>query len=150
MSKPFLCFSCRKAKPDTPRSPTTPTSPTSPGGLLPPHLTTGDSVRDKCIEMLAAALRTDSEAAAEASERCRRHGNGLRPLLLCSCLRRRLQGIRNQLRRHGRGDRGLYPFAGEQNPQETTTQQTERMSNTLDGDTRRCVTKQHGGRGNVL
>lgn len=34
----------------------------SAGGPLPPHLTTGDSVRDKCIEMLAAALRTDSKA----------------------------------------------------------------------------------------
>lgn len=39
----------------------------SPGGPLPPHLTTGDSVRDKCIEMLAAALRTDSEATTAAS-----------------------------------------------------------------------------------
>lgn len=41
----------------------------SPGGLLPPHLATGDSVRDKCIEMLAAALRTDSEATMAASAR---------------------------------------------------------------------------------
>uniref|UniRef100_A0A3Q3WRF1 Transcription elongation factor n=1 Tax=Mola mola TaxID=94237 RepID=A0A3Q3WRF1_MOLML len=54
----------RKAKPDTPKTPTTPTSPTSPsftsaGGPLPPHLATGDSIRDKCIEMLAAALQTD-------------------------------------------------------------------------------------------
>uniref|UniRef100_A0A3Q4M259 Transcription elongation factor A (SII), 3 n=1 Tax=Neolamprologus brichardi TaxID=32507 RepID=A0A3Q4M259_NEOBR len=50
-----------------PKTPTTPTSPmspsfSSPGGPLSPHLTTGDSIRDKCIEMLAAALRTDSEA----------------------------------------------------------------------------------------
>ncbi|TMS11103.1 Transcription elongation factor A protein 3 [Larimichthys crocea] len=55
----------RKGKADTPKSPTTPTSPMSPsfssaGGPLPPHLATGDSVRDKCIEMLAAALRTDT------------------------------------------------------------------------------------------
>ncbi|XP_027143195.1 transcription elongation factor A protein 3 isoform X3 [Larimichthys crocea] len=55
----------RKGKADTPKSPTTPTSPMSPsfssaGGPLPPHLATGDSVRDKCIEMLAAALRTDN------------------------------------------------------------------------------------------
>lgn len=41
----------------------------SPGGPLPPHLNTGDSVRDKCIEMLAAALRTDSEATMVASAR---------------------------------------------------------------------------------
>ncbi|XP_023820101.1 transcription elongation factor A protein 3 isoform X3 [Oryzias latipes] len=56
----------RKGKSDTPRTPTTPTSPmslsfSSAGGLLPPHLATGDSIRDKCIEMLAAALRTDDD-----------------------------------------------------------------------------------------
>nr|XP_046256238.1 transcription elongation factor A protein 3 isoform X5 [Scatophagus argus] len=56
----------RKGKIDTPKSPTTPTSPMSPsfssaGGPLSPHLATGDSVRDKCIEMLAAALRTDND-----------------------------------------------------------------------------------------
>jgi len=57
----------RKSKTDTPKTPTTPTSPMSPsfssaGGPLPPHLATGDSVRDKCIDMLAAALRTAGEA----------------------------------------------------------------------------------------
>ncbi|XP_044064085.1 transcription elongation factor A protein 3 isoform X13 [Siniperca chuatsi] len=56
----------RKGKTDAPKTPTTPTSPMSPsfssaGGPLPPHLATGDSVRDKCIEMLAAALRTDND-----------------------------------------------------------------------------------------
>ncbi|XP_061572477.1 transcription elongation factor A protein 3 isoform X2 [Cololabis saira] len=56
----------RKSKAETPRTPTTPTSPmspsfASPGGPLPPHLSTGDSVRDKCVEMLAAALRTDDD-----------------------------------------------------------------------------------------
>ncbi|XP_068591717.1 transcription elongation factor A protein 3 isoform X5 [Cebidichthys violaceus] len=56
----------RKSKADTPKSPTTPTSPMSPsfssaGGPLPPHLATGDSVRDKCIDLLAAALRTDND-----------------------------------------------------------------------------------------
>ncbi|XP_042346421.1 transcription elongation factor A protein 3 isoform X2 [Plectropomus leopardus] len=56
----------RKGKAETPKTPTTPTSPMSPsfssaGGPLPPHLATGDSVRDKCIEMLAAALRTDND-----------------------------------------------------------------------------------------
>ncbi|KAG7469132.1 hypothetical protein MATL_G00125690 [Megalops atlanticus] len=53
-----------KGKPDTPKTPTSPTSPLSPsfspaGGPLAPHLLTGDSIRDKCIEMLSAALRTD-------------------------------------------------------------------------------------------
>ncbi|XP_032375000.1 transcription elongation factor A protein 3 isoform X3 [Etheostoma spectabile] len=56
----------RKGKIDTPKTPTTPTSPMSPsfsstGGPLSPHLATGDSVRDKCIEMLAAALRTNDD-----------------------------------------------------------------------------------------
>ncbi|CAN9513955.1 unnamed protein product [Ophioblennius macclurei] len=56
----------RKAKTEAPRTPTTPTSPmspgfSSPGGPLSPHLATGDSVRDKCIEMLTAALRTDND-----------------------------------------------------------------------------------------
>ncbi|KAJ8340815.1 hypothetical protein SKAU_G00331060 [Synaphobranchus kaupii] len=50
-----------KGKADTPTSPTSPLSPSfSPmGGPLPPHLLTGDSIRDKCIDMLSAALRTD-------------------------------------------------------------------------------------------
>lgn len=57
----------RKGKTDAPKTPTTPTSPMSPGfssagGPLSPHLATGDSIRDKCIDMIAAALRTDSEA----------------------------------------------------------------------------------------
>lgn len=34
----------------------------SSGGPLSPQYSTGVSIRDKCIEMLAAALRTDSEA----------------------------------------------------------------------------------------
>ncbi|NXD88514.1 TCEA3 protein, partial [Halcyon senegalensis] len=45
-----------KAKPETPRTPTSPSF--SPGPcLLAPCYLTGDSVRDKCIEMLTAALR---------------------------------------------------------------------------------------------
>ncbi|NXP78364.1 TCEA3 protein, partial [Ramphastos sulfuratus] len=49
-----------KAKPETPQTPTSPTF--SPGPcLLAPCYLTGDSVRDKCIEMLAAALRLDGE-----------------------------------------------------------------------------------------
>ncbi|XP_063342654.1 transcription elongation factor A protein 3 isoform X3 [Pelmatolapia mariae] len=56
----------RKSKSEAPKTPTTPTSPmspsfSSPGGPLSPHLATGDSIRDKCIEMLAAALRTDND-----------------------------------------------------------------------------------------
>ncbi|XP_066540076.1 transcription elongation factor A protein 3 isoform X2 [Hoplias malabaricus] len=56
----------RKSKPETPRTPTTPTSPMSPSfssgaGPLSPRLLTGDSIRDKCIEMLSAALRTDDD-----------------------------------------------------------------------------------------
>uniref|UniRef100_A0A668TSP6 Uncharacterized protein n=1 Tax=Oreochromis aureus TaxID=47969 RepID=A0A668TSP6_OREAU len=59
------------SKSEAPKTPTTPSSPmspsfSSPGGPLSPHLATGDSIRDKCIEMLAAALRTDSEAEAFA------------------------------------------------------------------------------------
>ncbi|XP_049440805.1 transcription elongation factor A protein 3 isoform X4 [Epinephelus fuscoguttatus] len=66
LRKPSTDSMERKGKIDTPKTPTTPTSPMSPsfssaGGPLPPHLTTGDSVRDKCIEMLAAALRTDND-----------------------------------------------------------------------------------------
>ncbi|XP_010865773.1 transcription elongation factor A protein 3 isoform X10 [Esox lucius] len=54
----------RRGKPETPKTPTTPTSPMSPsfssgGGPLSPRLATGETIRDKCIEMLAAALRTD-------------------------------------------------------------------------------------------
>ncbi|XP_071325847.1 transcription elongation factor A protein 3 isoform X7 [Trachinotus anak] len=64
--KPSIDSSERKGKIDAPKTPTTPTSPMSPGfssagGPLSPHLATGDSVRDKCIEMLAAALRTDND-----------------------------------------------------------------------------------------
>ncbi|XP_064028949.1 transcription elongation factor A protein 3-like isoform X2 [Pogoniulus pusillus] len=49
-----------KAKPEAPQTPTSPTF--SPGPcLLAPCYLTGDSVRDKCIEMLAAALRVDED-----------------------------------------------------------------------------------------
>ncbi|KAL6109005.1 tcea3 [Pungitius sinensis] len=62
--KPSTDIMERKGKADTPQTPTSPTSPMSPsassaGGPVPPHLATGDPVRDKCIYMLAAALRTD-------------------------------------------------------------------------------------------
>ncbi|XP_048469004.1 transcription elongation factor A protein 3 isoform X2 [Rhincodon typus] len=43
-------------------SPSTPTSPTfSTPTILPPFLSTGESIRDKCIEMLIAALKTDDD-----------------------------------------------------------------------------------------
>ncbi|NXQ39814.1 TCEA3 protein, partial [Catharus fuscescens] len=49
-----------KAKPEVPRTPTSPSCSPSPCFLAPCYLT-GDSVRDKCIEMLAAALRMDDD-----------------------------------------------------------------------------------------
>ncbi|NWW49053.1 TCEA3 protein, partial [Pedionomus torquatus] len=60
---PAVC-PCRanssKAKPETPQPPTTPPFSPSPCFLAPCYLT-GDSVRDKCIEMLTAALRMDDD-----------------------------------------------------------------------------------------
>ncbi|NWY54024.1 TCEA3 protein, partial [Chionis minor] len=47
-----------KAKAETPRTPSSPSFSPSPCLLAPCYLT-GDSVRDKCIEMLTAALRMD-------------------------------------------------------------------------------------------
>ncbi|NXB50800.1 TCEA3 protein, partial [Leucopsar rothschildi] len=49
-----------KAKPEVPRTPTGPSFSPSPCLLAPCYLT-GDSVRDKCIEMLTAALRMDDD-----------------------------------------------------------------------------------------
>ncbi|CAL8247877.1 unnamed protein product [Lota lota] len=81
-------LSDRRAKADFPQTPPSPTSSLSPGfslgggplspgfspgggplspgfspggGTLSPRLATGDTVRDKCIEMLCAALRTDND-----------------------------------------------------------------------------------------
>ncbi|KAM9309006.1 transcription elongation factor A protein 3 isoform 2-T2 [Pholidichthys leucotaenia] len=64
--KPSTDNTDRKGKTDAPKTPTTPTSPmslsfSSAAGPLSPHLATGDSIRNKCIEMLAAALRTDND-----------------------------------------------------------------------------------------
>uniref|UniRef100_A0A8D2QBK7 Transcription elongation factor n=1 Tax=Zonotrichia albicollis TaxID=44394 RepID=A0A8D2QBK7_ZONAL len=60
---PSMC-PCRanssKAKPEVPRTPSSPSFSASPCFLAPCYLT-GDSVRDKCIEMLTAALRMDGE-----------------------------------------------------------------------------------------
>ncbi|XP_030898994.1 transcription elongation factor A protein 3 isoform X1 [Melopsittacus undulatus] len=59
----LLVLPCRanssKAKAETPQTPSSPFSP-SPCLLAPCYLT-GDSVRDKCIEMLTAALRMDDD-----------------------------------------------------------------------------------------
>ncbi|NXA74980.1 TCEA3 protein, partial [Thryothorus ludovicianus] len=49
-----------KTKPEVPRTPTSPSFSPSPCFLAPCYLT-GDSVRDKCIEMLTAALRMDDD-----------------------------------------------------------------------------------------
>ncbi|NXO65520.1 TCEA3 protein, partial [Phainopepla nitens] len=66
---PITCLSpsmcpCRanssKAKPEVPRTPTSPSFSPSPCFLAPCYLT-GDSVRDKCIEMLTAALRMEDD-----------------------------------------------------------------------------------------
>ncbi|XP_043848153.1 transcription elongation factor A protein 3 isoform X2 [Dromiciops gliroides] len=52
-----------KGKVETPKTPTSPSSPTfSPSNcLLAPCYLTGDSVRDKCVEMLSAALKMDGD-----------------------------------------------------------------------------------------
>ncbi|CAN8200413.1 unnamed protein product [Coccothraustes coccothraustes] len=49
-----------KVKPEVPRTPSSPSFSASPCFLAPCYLT-GDSVRDKCIEMLTAALRMDDD-----------------------------------------------------------------------------------------
>uniref|UniRef100_A0AAV2MDM6 Uncharacterized protein n=1 Tax=Knipowitschia caucasica TaxID=637954 RepID=A0AAV2MDM6_KNICA len=64
--KPSTDSTDRKSKGNFPKTPTTPTSPLSPGfgasgGPLSPQHSTGDSVRDKCIGMIAVALRTDND-----------------------------------------------------------------------------------------
>ncbi|XP_062818913.1 transcription elongation factor A protein 3 isoform X1 [Anolis carolinensis] len=52
-----------KPKPEGPKSPTSPTTPTFASSIcfLPPCYLTGDSVRDKCIEMISAALKMDDD-----------------------------------------------------------------------------------------
>ncbi|NWS07506.1 TCEA3 protein, partial [Motacilla alba] len=52
--------SSSKVKAEAPRTPTSPSFSASPCFLAPCYLT-GDSVRDKCIEMLTAALRMDDD-----------------------------------------------------------------------------------------
>ncbi|XP_054855193.1 transcription elongation factor A protein 3 isoform X2 [Eublepharis macularius] len=52
-----------KPRPDVPRTPTSPISPTfaSSAVFLPPCYLTGDSIRDKCIEMVSVALQMDDD-----------------------------------------------------------------------------------------
>ncbi|XP_036085851.1 transcription elongation factor A protein 3 isoform X3 [Rousettus aegyptiacus] len=52
-----------KSKVETPKTPTSPSSPTFAPSvcLLAPCYLTGDSVRDKCVEMLSAALKADDD-----------------------------------------------------------------------------------------
>lgn len=99
-----MAFLPRKGKVDTPKSPTTPTSPMSPSfspcAPLRPQLATGDSVRDKCIEMLAAALRTDGEAVRTLGSRrsqVQKHKETRKKKILLFSIFRRLQNIWNQL-----------------------------------------------------
>lgn len=53
-----------KSKVETPKTPSSPSAPTfAPAAvcLLAPCYLTGDSVRDKCVEMLLAALKAEGE-----------------------------------------------------------------------------------------
>ncbi|XP_007459369.1 PREDICTED: transcription elongation factor A protein 3 [Lipotes vexillifer] len=52
-----------KPKAETPRTPSSPSSPTFAPSvcILAPCYLTGDSVRDKCVEMLSAALKADDD-----------------------------------------------------------------------------------------
>ncbi|XP_074074256.1 transcription elongation factor A protein 3 isoform X2 [Macrotis lagotis] len=52
-----------KGKAETPKTPTSPSSPTFSPSIcfLAPCYLTGDSVRDKCVEMLSAALKMDDD-----------------------------------------------------------------------------------------
>lgn len=54
-----------KSKAETPKTPSSPLTPTFAPSvcLLAPCYLTGDSVRDKCVEMLSAALKAEGERA---------------------------------------------------------------------------------------
>lgn len=69
-----------KAKPETPRTPSSPFAP-SPCFLAPCYLT-GDSVRDKCIEMLTAALRMDDDYK-EFGVNCEKMASEIEDHILC-------------------------------------------------------------------
>ncbi|NXC98205.1 TCEA3 protein, partial [Certhia familiaris] len=70
-----------KAKPEVPQTPTSPSFSPSPCFLAPCYLT-GDSVRDKCIEMLTAALRMDDDYK-EFSVNCEKMASEIEDHILC-------------------------------------------------------------------
>ncbi|NXL80499.1 TCEA3 protein, partial [Leptocoma aspasia] len=70
-----------KVKPEVPRTPTSPSFSPSPCFLAPCYLT-GDSVRDKCIEMLTAALRMDDDYK-EFSVNCEKMASEIEDHILC-------------------------------------------------------------------
>ncbi|NWQ83428.1 TCEA3 protein, partial [Columbina picui] len=70
-----------KAKAETPRTPTSPPFSPSPCLLAPCYLT-GDSVRDKCIEMLTAALRMDDDYK-EFGVNCEKMASEIEDHILC-------------------------------------------------------------------
>ncbi|NXJ83810.1 TCEA3 protein, partial [Trogon melanurus] len=70
-----------KGKPETPWTPTSPPFSPSPCLLAPCYLT-GDSVRDKCIEMLTAALRMDDDYK-EFGVNCEKMASEIEDHILC-------------------------------------------------------------------
>ncbi|NXB08060.1 TCEA3 protein, partial [Cnemophilus loriae] len=70
-----------KAKPEVPRTPSSPSFSPSPCFLAPCYLT-GDSVRDKCIEMLMAALRMDDDYK-EFGVNCEKMASEIEDHILC-------------------------------------------------------------------
>ncbi|NWI05008.1 TCEA3 protein, partial [Tichodroma muraria] len=70
-----------KAKPEVPRTPTSLSFSPSPCFLAPCYLT-GDSVRDKCVEMLTAALRMDDDYK-EFSVNCEKMASEIEDHILC-------------------------------------------------------------------
>ncbi|NXN23023.1 TCEA3 protein, partial [Nycticryphes semicollaris] len=85
-----------KVKPETPRTPTSPTFSPSPCFLAPCYLT-GDSVRDKCIEMLTAALRMDDDYK-EFGVNCEKMASEIEDHILCGGLGSTDMKYRNRVR----------------------------------------------------
>lgn len=69
-----------KSRAETPKTPSSPSTPTFAPSvcLLAPCYLTGDSVRDKCVEMLSAALKAEGESswARERAPPGRKAGRG--------------------------------------------------------------------------
>ncbi|NXN06962.1 TCEA3 protein, partial [Indicator maculatus] len=85
-----------KAKLEAPQTPTSPSF--SPGPcLLAPCYLTGDSVRDKCIEMLAAALRVDDDYK-EFGVNCEKMASEIEDHILCRGLGSTDMKYRNRVR----------------------------------------------------